>query len=121
MLEKIKYINNYINDHLWMDFEVCSIGRSKLQIYGYIDESEEDKILIEFEFPYAFDGVFSFSYDGEGDFISIVEGNEAYDLNVKYSVIKGNTIFKISNINISKDILIVAQNITVHILDSGYD
>ena len=112
---EIKYINNFMKSQLWMDFEMCNMGRAKLELYGFLDEAEEEKILIEFKLPYMVDGVFAFSYEGEGDFISVVEGNEAYDLNAKYGVTKGNTIFKISNISICKDILIAAQNLNVYI------
>ena len=112
---EIKYINNYMKTQLWMDFEMCSIGRSKIQIYGFIDEAAEEKVLIEFKMPYMIDGVFAFTYEGEGDFISVVEGKEAYNLNKKYGVLEGNTIFKISNININKELFIAAQNLTYYI------
>ena len=50
------------------------------------------------------------------NFISLVTGDEAIELNKKYNVIQGNQIYKISNTNIDNDMYIVAKGIDVQIV-----
>ena len=97
MLNQIDKINEYLETQLWMDFEMYSMNRGTVEFVGFLDEAGSDKIKITFEQPYMILCSFSFSYSGEGQFISVVEGNDAYEMNKEYKVIAGNTIYKISN------------------------
>ena len=56
-----------------------------------------------------------------GKFISLVTGNEAREMNEKYSVTQGNYIFKISNTNIENSMYIIAQGIDVVIVGKTLD
>ena len=95
---------------------MCTINRGKLELHGYLDEAEEDRIIIIFEQPYMVSCNFFFSYEGEGTFIFTVEGEEAYEINKMYGVTQGNIIFRITNINVEKDMIIIAKNIEVQII-----
>lgn len=110
---EINIINEYLKEHLWMDFEMCSIGCGTLELHGFLDEAGDDKIIIIFERPYTVACNFFFTYEGKGDFISIVNGEEAYAINIKYGVTRGNVIFKITNTNIESDMFIIAEKIEV--------
>lgn len=58
-----------------------------------------------------------FTYEGDSDFISLVTGEEAIELNKKYSVTQGNQVFKISNTNVYSDMYIIAKGIEVQIMN----
>ncbi len=110
---EIKYINEYLKKQPKMNFEIRKMGCGEIRLYGYINEKEEDKIIVEFKQPYIVDGLFEFTYESKGDFISVVDGNEAFDLNIKYDMNMGYTLFKISNINIDKYMFIAARKLTI--------
>lgn len=112
---EISIVNAYLKKQLWMDFEMCSMNRGKIELYGFLDEAEDEKIKIIFEQPYMVDCNFFFTYEGEGDFISVVGGEEAITINKKYCVTQGNVVFKITNTNIETDMLIIARAIKIQI------
>lgn len=58
-----------------------------------------------------------FTYEGNGDFISLVMGNDAVELNRKYGVTQGNQIFKLSGTNIDSNMYIIAKTIEVQIMN----
>jgi len=114
--KEIEKINEFLKEQLWMDFEMCSIGREKLELHGFLDETGVDKVVIVFEEPYMFSGNFFFTYEGGGAFLSVVDGEEAFRLNKRYGVTKGNIIFKISNIDVEAEMLIIAKNMEVQMI-----
>lgn len=120
-IEKLNLINEYLKEQLWMDFQVCSVNCGKIEVFGYLDEASEDMIKIIFIKPYMMLSAFMFTYEGGGKFISLVTGNEAREMNEKYSVIQGNYIFKISNTNIDNSMYIIAQGIDVVIVGKTLD
>ena len=118
---EIKKANEYLKEQLWMDFEMSKACGGELELYGYLDEAGEDKIKIIFELPYMVSCNFFFTYEGNHkSFISSVDGEEAYQINKKYGVTQGNTVFKISNVGAEADMIIVAKGIKVIITDAGY-
>ena len=114
---QIKIINEYLKKQLWMDFEMSNMNRGFLKLFGFLDEADDDKIIIVFKQPYTVLCNFFFTYEGKGDFISIVEGEETYQINRSYGVTQGNVIFKISNTNIESDMFIIAKEIEVQIME----
>lgn len=80
-------------------------------MFGFLDE---DKII--FDKPYMMLSTFCFTYEGNSDFISLVTGDEAIELNKKYNVTKGNHIFKLSDTNIDSAMYIIAKEIDVQIM-----
>lgn len=116
--DEIGLVNKYLKKHLWMDFELSCIVRENLELHGFLDEADGDNIVIIFEMPYMAACNFFFTYEGERDFISIVMDEEARNINEKYGVTKDNVIFKITNTNIEGDMLIIAKNIKVQIIEN---
>lgn len=115
---EIKNLNDYLREQLWMDFEMCNMSRGKLELHGFLDEAEEDKVIITFEFPYMVNCAFFFSYEGNGDFISVLDGEEAYKENEKYGITQGNMVFRLSNTSILTDMIIAAKKINIKIMSS---
>ncbi len=112
----IEEINSYLREQLWMDFEATKIGANILELHGYIDESCNDCILIRFRDVYAVNITTRFSYEGKGDFISIIDGNRAYTLNSEYEVPIGNRIFRLLRTNIPTEMFIIANNIELEVI-----
>lgn len=116
-IKKINIINEYLKKQLWMDFEICKTNCGKIEMFGFLDEAGEDKIKIIFDKPYMMLSVFCFTYEGNSDFISLVTGDEAVELNKKYNVTQGNYIFKLSDTNINVDMYVIAKGIGVQIME----
>lgn len=114
--EKIEKINEYLKKELWMDFELYGTGFLEVDICGKIDEADDEKIKISFESPYMISCVSLFTYEGNDDFIKIIEGEEAYQINKKYGVTQGNYIFKLMNTNIEGDMYIIAKSVEVELI-----
>lgn len=115
---EINTINKFLKQQLWMDFEMCNMSRGKLELYGFLDEAEKEKIKIVFEKPHTVACNFFFTYEGKGDFISIADDKEAFPINTMYRVTQGNVIFKIANTNIETNMLIIAKGIEFQIYES---
>jgi len=116
---EIQKINNYLKTQGWMDFEVCQIGIGEIRLHGFIDGFTDDKIVIRFKQCNMISCRLWFNYDpGEGDFLSIAQGEEAYQINGKYDILQGNTVFKISNVGmgfIGTPMYIAAERLEVEI------
>ena len=82
-----------------------------------MDEAEEEKIKIIFDRPYLVLSTFFFTYEGNGDFISLVTGSEALKLSKMYNVIQGNLIYKLTNTNINGNMYVIARGIEAQIVD----
>lgn len=113
---EINQINNFLKGQLWMDFEICAMDCGSVELHGFLDEAGADKIKIVFIEPHMVSCNFTFTYEGEHDFISVIDGEEAYQINVKYGVIRGNDIFKLSHLNVDAEMIIAAKGIEVEIM-----
>lgn len=113
----IDEINDYLKKRYWMDFEVVKTGANLAELHGFIDEAYDDEIIIRFKSVYLINIVTRFSYKGKGDFISLVNGEKEYSLNTKYDVTIGNKIFQISNTNIPSEMIIIANDIEMEVLN----
>lgn len=110
--DTITQINNYMKKFPWMDFEMCRFGGDNLQLFGCIDELGRDKVIIEFDMPYMVCSTLSFTYEGDGEFISIVDGEKAYSINTSYGITQGNTLYEIRGTNIPHSMFIAANNVS---------
>ncbi len=113
----IEIINKYLSQYLWMDFELCRLDGGEFILFGYLDEMENDKIKIIFKEPYMISCVLFFSYEGKGNFITLVEGDEFVRLNTMYKVTKDNFIFKIKAEGIDKNMIVIAKEIDCEIIE----
>lgn len=114
---QIKKANEYLKKQLWMDFELCCMNRGKVELYGFLDEAEDEKIKIVFNHPFMILCNFFFTYEGSGVLMDTVIGEEAFSINKKYSVTQGNQIFRITNTNVNSDMFIIAKDVEVQIIE----
>lgn len=42
-IDKIKLVNDYLKEQLWMDFELCYINCGKIEMFGFLDEAGDDR------------------------------------------------------------------------------
>ena len=111
----IKKINELMNQYQWMDFELSNGGMNKVVLHGFLDEGDEDMIRIVFSGVDAIISKTSFTFEGEGDLLEEIIGEEAQTLNINYSVLQGMKIFKIMNTDISGNMYIIAQNVSYEV------
>ena len=115
MNEKIEKINKYLKQKLWMDFELFGISFLEMSLSGKIDEVGEEKINIIFKQPYMIACTSLFTYEGGGDFVELFTGEEAYEINKRYGVTRGNYIFKLMNTQPEGLMYIIAKDINATI------
>lgn len=111
----IKKINDCLKENLWMDFEMCKMNEGNIVLSGMLDELDDEIIEISFIQPFMCSCTLCFTYD-EGEFISLVQGERAIEINKKYKVEQGNYIFGIS-IDGCNDYFIIAKEIQVKITE----
>lgn len=115
--DEIVKINSYLAKELWMDFEVYKLNAGEVILSGFLDEMDSDKIRIKFIQPYMMVCTMSFTFEGGMNFISVLEGEEAIEMNKKYQVTEGNNIFMFSNTNINSRMFLIAKKIEFQILE----
>ena len=113
--ETIERINEYLKKELWMDFELFGTSFLEVALSGKIDESGDEKISIVFKEPYMISCASLFTYEGRGNFIEILVGEEAYEINKQYGVTQGNYIFKFNNTQVDGLMYIIAKDIEENI------
>lgn len=107
----IKEINEKMNQYLWMDFELSNGGMNKVVLHGFLDESDEDKIRILFSDVDAILCKTSFTFEGGQAFLKEIDGEEARNINLNYSVLQGMRIFQILNSDVNGDMYIIAKKV----------
>lgn len=119
--KEIKKINTYLNNCLWMDFEVCQMSFIKVVLAGRIDQSvNKYAIEIEFEEPYCISSLFSWSIDTDVSFIELATEEETLNMNITYRVEQGNYIFKVNVEDFDKTpIFIAAKRVKCLIIEDN--
>lgn len=112
----LRMINDFMMQFLWMDFELVRINPQTVELHGFIDEAYEDKIIITFSSVHMVCATVSFTYEGNGNFISIANDHQSRSINYAYDVTVGNTVFVLSNTNIQGDMFIVAKKVEMEVL-----
>lgn len=87
-------INEYLESQLWMDFEIIEYSRYKLRIIGSIDISSAPNIEIVFKDVFFASAVFNWKTDTSCNIISLVKGDEARKINIKFQVEQGYHLVK---------------------------
>ena len=85
-------INEYLESQLWMDFEIIEYSRYKLRIIGSIDISSAPNIEIVFKDVFFASAVFNWKTSCK--IISLVKGDEARKINIKFQVEQGYHLVK---------------------------
>ena len=87
-------INEYLESQLWMDFEIIEYSRYKLRIIGSIDISAAPNIEIVFKDVFFASTVFNWKTDTSCNIISLLKGDEARKINIKFQVEQGYHLVK---------------------------
>lgn len=82
-------INGYLETQLWMDFEVIEYSRYALKIIGSLDISSSPDIEIVFKDIFFVSAVFNWKTDTSHKAISLMEGDGARKINIKFQVEQG--------------------------------
>ena len=115
-LKVIKRINDCLKENLWMDFEICRMNEGQIILSGKLDELDEELMEISFTQPFMVSCLTHFSYE-DGEFISLIQGEEAIEMNKNYKVEQGNHIFRLLIEDNEKDFFIIAREISVNITE----
>lgn len=97
MEDVLKHINQKSKEFIFLDFTIFKYKKNDLIIAGSDDLTYFHKFEIHFKNLYAVICNASWSVDTKVDVVQIVEGMEAYNLNVRHKVEAGNIIFQLNN------------------------
>jgi hypothetical protein len=96
MKEVIGKINNRVKESPFFDFSIFKFEKNNLIIAGGKDLTYYHEVEIEFIYVHTIIGNAEFKADTSRNVIEIiVDSDEAREINLKYGVIQGNTIFKL--------------------------
>lgn len=82
-------INGYLETQPWMDFEVIEYSRNVLKMIGSLDISSSPDIEIVFKDIFFVSTVFNWKTDTSRKAISLMEGDGARKINIKFQVEQG--------------------------------
>lgn len=87
-------INEYLDSQLWMDFEIIEYSHYELKLIGSIDISSAPNIEIVFKDIFFASTVFNWKTDTSHKAISLIKGDEARKINMKFQVEQGYHLVK---------------------------
>ena len=93
--EVLRRFNQYLNEQLWMDFELIEFSRGELKIIGSIDISTKPNIELVFKDVFFASTPFNWKTDTSKMVAMLLSGEEAKKVNLKYQVEQGYYIIKI--------------------------
>lgn len=91
--QQIDEINTFLQEHLWMDFEVVKYQDNELVLWGSLSMSYPYNIEIIFTDIYFVSLPFDWHTDTKVTILSIVEDDEARRINEYFRVEIGNFLF----------------------------
>ena len=98
MKEVIDRINSRIRIAPFFDFSIFKFEKSNLTIAGSEDLTYYHEVEIEFIFVHTVICNTEFKADTSKNLIELIEDpNETKEINLKYSVVQGNNIFKLNS------------------------
>ena len=93
--EVLDEVNNYLSGQLWMDFEIIEYSKNMLKIIGSIDISASPTMELIFKDVFFLAAPFNWTTDTSKKVISLLTGEEAKKINLKFHVEQGYHIIKI--------------------------
>ncbi|MDR2948953.1 MAG: hypothetical protein LBV71_07070 [Prevotella sp.] len=112
-MEKIiSEINNFLEKQAWCDFNIIEFN-GKLKVGGKTSFNNEYDIIIVFEEIFYFQCLFSWQTDTSYKSFLIPEIEEQRDINIKYGIEQGYSLFKIIPEDIEGSMYISAKNIYI--------
>lgn len=93
--EVLERFNLYLEEQLWMDFDLVEFSKGELKIIGSIDISSKPNIELIFNDVFFASTPFSWKTDTSKKVAMLLSGEEAKKVNLKYQVEQGYHIIKI--------------------------
>jgi hypothetical protein len=118
MEKTILQINEFLKEHNWCDFEIISLQRDLL-IGGKTGFSEEHDIQITFEDVFFMQCLSEWKTNTLSYAFSIPSIEEQREININFSIIQGNKLFKILAEDLNNAMYISAKNIKCVIINKG--
>jgi hypothetical protein len=116
---RVNEINAFIQQNLWLDFEVIEYKKSRLTIFGSIDVSVQHDIEIHFDDIFFVSLPMEWKTDTSNIVLTMLEGESAVSLNKKFQVEQDYHIFKFIPEDYLEDFgcYIAAKNISYKIIN----
>jgi hypothetical protein len=90
----VSQIDAAIREQPWMDFEVRDYAGSDLAVRGTLDPSSgSDHLEITFSGVFAVSMPMEWRTETSEPVFRILDGDEARDVNLRFGVVQGNTVF----------------------------
>ena len=113
----VRIINKIILNHSWFDFEIINYDGYNLSLGGssksLLEPMMKYDLRIKFSDIFFISSLSNWSSDITQSPFSIVTGDEARKLNLKYHVEKGYSLFKINAEDYSQPLLIIAMTVSL--------
>lgn len=90
----VESINQKVRQSPWMDFELKHLENCTLKINGGIDLLKKHEISIVLHDVFFIASPTEWKTETKDNFLFLIEGEEARQLNLHYQVEEGNYIFK---------------------------
>ncbi|QDH21610.1 hypothetical protein [Saccharibacillus brassicae] len=91
---KVNQINEFIQKSLWFDFEIIRYEQNNLYVGGGESLSYPYELEIHFEDVCLVSTPVEWCSDTSTEVLQILEGEEAYKVNIKFKVERGYFVFK---------------------------
>lgn len=109
--EKIQQINSIISKELWFDMEILIRKGGNLSIVGSIDFTYGYSLEIIFLDVFHMSINTEWRTDTSKPVLEVVNGEEAWNVNGKYRIEQGNTLFKIQSEDLDVPFYVAAKDI----------
>lgn len=118
MIKVLVEINEFLQEQMWLDFEVMEYKKNRLTIIGSIDISTQHNIEIYFEEISFISLPMEWKTDTSEIVLTLLEGDKAITLNKKFQVEQGFHIFKFKPEDYTDDFgcYVGAKNISYKII-----
>lgn len=120
LIEKVKYIDQFVRENAWFDFQVVSFECGCLVIHGGIDLTVGRQLEIKFENVLCYHGPFDWRSDTSKTVFDTPAENEIPDINIKYEIEVGYNVFRFQPEYHNDPIIIGAVDINQDIGDAAY-
>ena len=111
MKEVVKSINDYCRTLSDLEFLIFSYVDNRLVIVGSTDLMYYHNFEIVFEDVYNISSNFNWKNKNSKEVIEILEGRSMIEVNLKFTIEAGNTIFKFNNDD-DLNLLVVAKKVS---------
>jgi len=112
LIEIVEQINTILSKENWLDMEVLGMKGGSLTIIGSTDFTYSHSLEIKFEDVFYMSINMEWKADTSKPFLYLVDSSERIDINQKYRIEQGNTLFKILSEDLETPFYISAKKIS---------